>query len=91
MKVYHDQKLIQKNFQPGQQVLLFNSRLRLFPSKLKSKWYGPFIIKEVGPSGVVELVDLASSDPERSWIVNGQRLKIYTGGHIERLTSVIHL
>jgi len=90
MKVYHDWKLIQKNFQPRQQVLLFNSRLRLFPSKL-SKWFGPFIIKEVRPSRVVELVDPALSDLERSWIDNGQRLKIYNGGYIERLTNAIHL
>jgi len=49
VKVYHDKKLLKRNFQPGQQVLLFNSRLRLFPSKLKSKWSGPFIINEVMP------------------------------------------
>ena len=54
MKVYHDWKLVKNNFQPGQQVLLFNSKLKLFPGKLKSKWSGPFIIKEVKPYGVVE-------------------------------------
>ena len=72
MKVYHDKKLIKKTSQPGQQVLLFNSRLRLFLGKLKSKWFGPFIIQEMKPYGAVELMDLASSDPERSWIVNDQ-------------------
>ena len=36
VKAYHDKKLLQKNFQPGQQVLLFNSKLKLFPGKLKS-------------------------------------------------------
>ena len=65
MKVYHDQKLIQKTFKPNQQVLLYNSRLRLFPGKLKSKWSRPFIIKEVRPYGVVELLDHASSELER--------------------------
>ena len=35
IKVYHDRKLQKKSFQPGQQVLLFNSRLKLFPGKLK--------------------------------------------------------
>lgn len=72
MKVYHDRKLMKKTFQPRQQVLLFNSRLRLFPGKLDCKRFGPFIIKEVKPYGVVELVDPASSQPEQSWIVNGQ-------------------
>nr|KYP47398.1 hypothetical protein KK1_031012 [Cajanus cajan] len=55
VKSYHDRKIVQRNFQPGQQVLLFNSRLRLFPGKLKSKWSGPFVIKSVKPYGAVEL------------------------------------
>jgi len=46
IKAYHDRKIQKKNFQPGQQVLLFNSRLKLFPGKLKSKWSGPFVIKK---------------------------------------------
>ena len=91
MKVYHDRKLIKKNFQLEQQVLLFNSRLKLFLGKLKSKWSGPFTIKEVKPYRAVKLIDLALSEPEQSWNVNGQRLKIYSGGYIERLTIFIHL
>jgi len=71
-------------------VLLFNSRFKLFSGKLKSKWSGPFTIKDVKPYGVVELMDPSSSDPNRSWIVNGQRLKHYVGGEVERLTTVIH-
>jgi len=47
VKKYHDKKLLKKDFQLGQQVLLFNSRLKLFPRKLKSKWSGPFTIKKV--------------------------------------------
>jgi len=71
MKAYHDKKLQRQNFQPGQQVLLFNSRLRLFPGKLKSKWSGPFMIKEVRPHGAVELVDTIVGNPEKRWIANG--------------------
>ena len=91
MKVYHDKKLQRQNFQPGQQVLLFNFRLRLFPGKLKSKWSGPFMIKEVRLHGTVELVDPTACTPEKRWIVNGQRLKFYNGGQLERLTSVVYL
>jgi len=47
VKAYHDEKMLKKDFRLGQQVLLFNSRLKLFPNKLKSKWSRPFIIKEV--------------------------------------------
>ncbi|KAG9458895.1 hypothetical protein H6P81_003403 [Aristolochia fimbriata] len=41
-KKWHDEHILPKEFQPGQLVLLFNSRLRLFPGKLISKWTGPF-------------------------------------------------
>ena len=43
-KAWHDKHIIRKEFKPGQQVLLFNSRLKLFPGKLKSKWLGPFTV-----------------------------------------------
>ena len=64
MKAYHDRKLMKRNFQPGQQVLLFDSRLKLFPGKLKSKWSGPFAIKDVKPYGAIERMDPSSTDPE---------------------------
>ena len=82
MKVYLDRKLQRQDFQPGQQVLLFNSMLSLFPRKLKSKWSGPFVIKEVRPHGAVELMDPTGDNLERKWIVNGQRLKIYNDGQL---------
>ena len=40
-KKWHDQRILTKEFREGDQVLLFNSRLRLFPGKLKSKLSGP--------------------------------------------------
>ncbi|CAA7038760.1 unnamed protein product [Microthlaspi erraticum] len=46
-KAYHDKKIVPKTFSPNDQVLLFNSRLKLFPGKLRSRWSGPFKIKEV--------------------------------------------
>lgn len=36
-KLWHDQRIQGKDFVPGQMVLLYNSRLRLFPGKLKSR------------------------------------------------------
>ena len=75
-KKYHDARLQQHNqFQEGDLVLLFNSRLKLFPGKLKSRWLGPFWIKNVFPYGTVEL-----EHPEKGiFKVNGQRLKHYLG------------
>ena len=51
MKSWHDKHIVRKDFEPGQQVLLFNSRLKLFPGKLKSKWSGFFIVVQVFPYG----------------------------------------
>ena len=42
MKKYHDQKIKKQQFIVGDLVLLLNSRLRLFPGKLKSKWTGHY-------------------------------------------------
>ncbi|XP_022635870.1 uncharacterized protein LOC106758325 [Vigna radiata var. radiata] len=91
VKYYHDRKLVKRVFTPGQQVLLFNSQLKLFLGKLKSKWSGPFLIKNVLPHGAVELTDPIAKDPQRSWVVNGQRLKHYSGDEVERLSTVMQL
>ncbi|XP_019057027.1 PREDICTED: LOW QUALITY PROTEIN: uncharacterized protein LOC104805009 [Tarenaya hassleriana] len=56
-KKWHYKHILQRNFQVNDLVLLFNSRLRLFPGKLKSRWFGPFKIKSVSPSGAIELWD----------------------------------
>ncbi|XP_076935917.1 uncharacterized protein LOC143602814 [Bidens hawaiensis] len=55
-KDLHDRRLKGvKEFKKGDKVLLFNSRLKLFAGKLRSKWTGPYLVKEVFPCGVVEL------------------------------------
>nr|GEZ56180.1 reverse transcriptase domain-containing protein [Tanacetum cinerariifolium] len=43
-KKLHDNKIKNRIFNVGDQVLLFNSRLKIFSGKLKSRWSGPFII-----------------------------------------------
>ena len=44
-KKWHDQLITRITFNQGEQVLLYDSKLHLFPSKLKSRWTGPFIIQ----------------------------------------------
>ncbi|KAK8667594.1 hypothetical protein V6N13_007742 [Hibiscus sabdariffa] len=73
---------------PGQQVLLFNSRLKLFPGKLKSRWSGPFEITQVAPHGAITLKSLNDG---QEFKVNGQRLKPYLGAHTERDKGVVTL
>ncbi|XP_071940114.1 uncharacterized protein [Coffea arabica] len=73
IKYWHDKHIIPKKFQVGQHVLLFNSRLRLFPGKLKSRWSGPFEVTQVCPYGAVEI----KGENGSPFKVNGQRLKPY--------------
>ena len=54
-KKWHDQRILRKEFKAGDQVLLFNSRLRLFLGKLKSKWSGPFTVVSSTQFGAVTL------------------------------------
>src|SRR4051812_36773548 len=75
-KFWHDQRINHKIFESGQQVLLYNSRLRLFPGKLKSRWTGPFIINRVFSNGAVELLDRDN----KPFKFNGQRIKHYFEG-----------
>ncbi|KAM6553959.1 hypothetical protein CsatB_014721 [Cannabis sativa] len=86
-KRWHDRHLARKEFQPGQQVLLYNSRLKLFPGKLKSRWSGPFTVVQVFPYGAVEV----KGEKPETFKVNGQRLKPYLGGHIDEAKKVIQL
>ncbi|XP_070056565.1 uncharacterized protein [Nicotiana tomentosiformis] len=60
-KKWHDKHIQHREFEPGQEVILFNSRLKLFPGKLKSRWAGPFVVVGVRPHGAVELRDKNSS------------------------------
>ena len=57
-KSWHDRHIVRKEFEPGKQVLLFNSRLKLFPGKLKSKWSSLFIVVQVFPYGSVKIMHL---------------------------------
>ena len=72
MKVFHDKHILRKSFTPGQKVLLYNSRLHLFPGKLRSRWSGPFIVRTVFPYGAIEIENPKNGDLFK---VNGQRLK----------------
>ncbi|XP_022892436.1 uncharacterized protein LOC111407280 [Olea europaea var. sylvestris] len=55
-KRWHDIHIREKDFEVGQQVLMFNSRLKLFPRKLKSRRSGPFTVVAMLPHGAVVVV-----------------------------------
>ncbi|KAK4372213.1 hypothetical protein RND71_007597 [Anisodus tanguticus] len=89
MKYLHDKKIMKREFNPGDMVLLFNLRFKLFPDKLKSKWFGPFKVVNVYPFGVV---DLESDDDKRIFKANGQRIRHYLGSiEVRRVVSEVDL
>ena len=73
--------IIRKDLTPGMKVLLFNSRLKLFPGKLRSRWDGPYEIVQVAPHGAVEVLNTSDGS---TFKVNGQRVKPYLEGFKER-------
>ena len=68
----------------GDLVLLFNSRMCMFPGKLKSKSNGPYLITQSFPHSEVELENKEGV----RFKVNGQRIKIYLG-HAETTNKLI--
>ena len=72
-KKWHEQRILRREFIVGDQVLLFNSRMKLFPGKLKSKCSGPYTVVASTTFGAVTL---KTSNGEE-FKVNGHRLKQY--------------
>ncbi|XP_038875020.1 uncharacterized protein LOC120067542 [Benincasa hispida] len=88
-KKWHDDRISNRAFFEGQQVLLFNAHLRLFLGKLKSRWSGPFRInKTIFPYGTVKLT---TEDGSNTFKVNGQRIKPYFEGDVDRRMETIDL
>nr|GEX22252.1 reverse transcriptase domain-containing protein [Tanacetum cinerariifolium] len=77
-KKLHDSKIKNRIFNVGDQVLIFNSRLKIFSGKLKTRWSGPFTITKVYPYGTSKLSHADGSN----FKVNCHRLKHYYGGDV---------
>nr|GFB34053.1 reverse transcriptase domain-containing protein [Tanacetum cinerariifolium] len=80
-KKLHDDKIKNRIFNVGDQVLLFNSRLKIFSRKLKSHWSGPFTIFKIYPYGNAKLIHPDGCN----FKVNCHRLKHYHGGDLPPL------
>ncbi|XP_073277647.1 uncharacterized protein [Primulina huaijiensis] len=79
IKSFHDKTILRKSFEIGKKVLLYNSRLHIFPGKLRSRWTGPYVVKHVYPYGAVEIENPKNGDVFK---VNGQRLKPFLENEI---------
>ena len=75
-KAFHDKHINRKNFHVHDKVWLYNSRLKLFPWKLRSRWDGPYEVLEVFDNGSVLILDPKTKN---SFKVNVHRLKLYNG------------
>nr|GEU52999.1 reverse transcriptase domain-containing protein [Tanacetum cinerariifolium] len=75
-KRIYDSKIKDCIFNIGNRVLLFNSILKIFLGKLKTRWIRPFTVTQVFPYGIIELSQIDGPN----FKVNGHRLKHYFGG-----------
>lgn len=85
-KNQHDMQIVSHTFELCNKVLLYNSQLRLFSCKLKSRWSRPFVVTKVFPYETIEIEDVAD---KVSFVVNGQRLKFNLGNSNERVISLV--
>ncbi|GJV73688.1 putative nucleotidyltransferase, ribonuclease H [Tanacetum coccineum] len=84
-KRWHDSKIMDKEFQEGEEVLVFNSRLKLFLGKLRTRWYGvPYTVSKVYPYGTVEVLGKNGV----RFKVNGHRIQKLGGNCRDRLDSI---
>ena len=83
--MFHDKQLLRKTFEVGQKVLLLDSRLKLLPGKLKSRWCGPFEVTQVFEHGAIEIINPKNGN---TFKVNGRRLKPYWEQHFDKDVDV---
>ncbi|XP_015160587.1 uncharacterized protein [Solanum tuberosum] len=88
MKKWHNSKILRREFQVGDFVLLYNSRLRLFPGKIKSKWFGPFKVTLVFRNVAIKV----EGKEGPTFKVNGKLLTLYFGEcHEIAVIEVVYL
>ncbi|XP_023753321.1 uncharacterized protein LOC111901669 [Lactuca sativa] len=76
-KSFHEMMITRKVFHKGQKVLLYHSRFKLIPGKLRSCWVGPFVVTNVFKHGAIEIT---SEKTGKIFKVNGHHLKTYYEG-----------
>ena len=77
-KRWHDKHIQRQEFEVCQKKIIFISRSKLFPGKLQSRWYIPFVVSKVLPSKAIEVHHPLNG----TFMVNRQRLKLYLNGDI---------
>ena len=89
VKRWQDKRIQKREFNVGDYVFLYNSRLRFFVGKLLSKWEGPCVTEDVYRSGAIKINNFGGTNPK---VVNGQRIKHYISGNpINVETNIIEV
>ncbi|GKC09025.1 hypothetical protein Tco_1000635 [Tanacetum coccineum] len=78
-KKIHDSKIKNRVFNIGDRVLLFNSRLKIFSRKLKTRWTRPFTVAQVF---LYETIELSQTD--------GPNFKDYPDYEDSRARGFVH-
>ena len=73
-KAFHDGHIRRRSLQVNNKVWLYNSRLKLCPGKLRSRWDGPYVVLELFDDGSILISDIRSG---QQFKVNSHRLKPY--------------
>ena len=77
--------MVKKEFHVGEKVLLFHSKLKLFPGKFRSRWLSPFEVTHVHPHRAVEIKSL---DTNKIFKVNGHKLKYFYEGVVSKVEDI---
>ncbi|GKC05884.1 reverse transcriptase domain-containing protein [Tanacetum coccineum] len=90
-KRIHDAKIKNHEFYVGDRVLLFNSQLKMFSGKLKSRWTGPFTVAHVFPYGTIELSQVDGPNFKDCPDFEDSRARCFVHSYIRALYPQIHL
>nr|CAN64582.1 hypothetical protein VITISV_032875 [Vitis vinifera] len=91
LKTWHDQLVSRKEFQKGQRVFLYDSKLHIFPKKLKSRWISPCTIQQVHSNGVVELLNSNNTESFKvDFKTDGKNLKKFLAEEKPEKQSISH-
>eukprot|EP00253_Pinus_taeda_P034158 PITA_34158 len=74
-KIWHDWHLNEKQFQPGDWALLYDSRYKDFKRKLRTRWLVPYTVEKCNDNGSILIRTI--DEEAIPMLVNGHRLKIY--------------
>ena len=87
-KAFHEKNIKRQTFDINEKVWLYNSCLKLFRGKLRSRWDGPAVVVESFDN---ESVLISYSRSGKQFKVNGHRLKPYLTTEPPTLADKVNL